>query len=168
MKQPLKREFSAGGVVYKLTPQGPKFVLGQHSGYHKWVLPKGLIEPGETSQQTAIRETEEEVGVKTELALAKPIHQTQYFYLADLKSSSEEPQSTRRVKQYQEQGGQKTKVFKSVSFYLLKYLSGNPAKDHGWEMNQAGWFSYDQALAKLSFTTEKQALTMAQAKLNQL
>ena len=44
-----KREFSAGGVVFKklsvLSSQfSVVFLLGKHSGYHKWVLPKGLIE----------------------------------------------------------------------------------------------------------------------------
>lgn len=163
MIKPIKQEYSAGGVVYKKTNQGLRFVLGQHSGYHKWVLPKGLIEEGEQPPQTAIRETEEEMGVKTQLADKKPVHKETYFYLADLKKTP--GKSTRRVEKYQEEGGDKTKVKKTVTFYLLKHISGEPEKDHGWEMERAGWFNYDQALKKLAFEGERAALKKAQVKL---
>jgi len=162
-KQKLKKEYSAGGVVYKKTADGLKFVLGKHSGYHKWVLPKGLIETGEKSQETAIRETEEEVGVRAKLADKKPIHKETYFYYADLKQKPDN--STRRVEKYQEEGGGKTRVEKTVTFFLLKHVSGDPEKDHGWEMSQAGWFNYDQTLKKLAFAGEKTALQKALTKL---
>jgi len=161
----IKKEYSAGGVVYKKTSQGLKFVLGKHSGYHKWVLPKGLIEPGEQPEQTAVRETEEEMGIKTRLVGKRPIHKDTYIYYADLKNQSEQKESTRRVKKYQEQGGGKTKVEKTVTFYLLTHISGEPEKDHGWEMSQAGWFDYHQALEKLAFKGEKTALKKAWQKL---
>lgn len=149
----LKREFSSGAVVFKKN----KFLLGKHSGYHKWVLPKGLIEKGEESRQTALRETEEEMGIKAKIILTKPIHIEEYFYFADFK---EKENNTRRVAIYQEQGGGKTKVFKTVTFYLMEYVSGDP-KNHGWEMEDAGWFEYSQALKLMSFTGEKKALQKA-------
>lgn len=153
----MKREFSAGCVVYKKSPKGTFFLIGKHSGYHKWVLPKGLIEKGEHAWQTAIRETEEEMGVKAKLINKKPIHKVQYFYYADLK---ENHQAKRRVQKYQEKGGKKTKVFKIVSFYLAKYVSGNP-EDHDWEMEEAGWFKFGEALEKMAFPGEKEALKKA-------
>lgn len=134
----MKREFSAGCVVYKKAPQGPFFLLGKHSGYHKWVLPKGLIEKDEHGWQTALRETEEEMGVKVRLVSKKPIHKIQYFYYAD-----------------------KTRIFKTVSFYLAKHLSGEP-KNHDWEMEEAGWFQFDEALEKMAFPGEKESLKKAQ------
>lgn len=149
----LKREFSAGGVVFK----NSKFLLGKHSGYHKWVLPKGLIEKGEKGWQTALRETEEEMGVKTKLVSDKPIHKEIYFYIADFKK---EQKDTRKVAIYQEQGGGKTKVFKTVTFYLLEYVAGDP-KNHGWEMEEAGWFPLEKALDMLAFKGEKEALKKA-------
>lgn len=150
---PLKREFSAGGVVFKKN----KFLLGKHSGYHKWVLPKGLIEAQEKGIQTAVRETEEEMGVKAKIILPKPIHIETYFYYADFKK---EQKDTRRVAVYQEQGGGKTKVFKTVTFYLMEYISGDPKK-HGWEMEDCGWFEYEKALEIMSFDGEKKALEKA-------
>jgi 8-oxo-dGTP pyrophosphatase MutT (NUDIX family) len=54
----------AGGVVYRLKDASHELLLVT-SKYDKsiWVLPKGHIEPGESSDETAIRETFEEAGV---------------------------------------------------------------------------------------------------------
>ncbi len=119
-------------------PEGAFFLIGKHSGYHKWVLPKGLIEKGEHGWQTAVRETEEEMGVKAKLMSKKPIHKVQYFYYAD-----------------------KTKVFKTVSFYLGEHVAGDP-KNHDWEMEEAGWYPFKEALKKMAFDGEKEALKKAQ------
>lgn len=164
-----KREFSAGCIVFKklkVISHKPSvvFLLGKHSGYHQWVLPKGLIEEDEHGWQTALRETEEEMAVKVKLVDKKPIHELQYFFVANYKNTPSKPSSpskpSRRVSQYQEKGGAKTKVFKTVSFYLAQYLSGDP-KNHGWEMEEAGWFSYQEVLQKLAFKGEKEALQKA-------
>lgn len=160
-----KREFSAGAVVYKKFDSKIKFLLGKHSGYHKWVLAKGLIEEKEQGWQTAIRETEEETGVKARIVNKKPVNKVQYFFYADLKNKQNS--STRRVKKYKETGGKKTKVFKTVSFYLAEYVSGD-LKDHGWEMEDAGWFEYEKALALMAFKGEKEALEKAQKLLQDL
>lgn len=163
-KRSLKREFSAGGVVYKRVvresrvSQVPRveWLIGKHSGYHKWVLPKGLIEEGERGLETALREVEEEMGVRARPVTEKPISKTEYFFWAELKTKH----STRRVAKYQEEGGKKTRVSKSVSFYLLEYVSGN-VKNHGWEMEEARWLPYGQARRLLAFEGEKEALKVA-------
>ena len=169
-----KREFSAGGVVYrKFKMQNEKlkiaWLIGKHSGYHKWVLPKGLIEEGEHGWETALREVEEEMGVKARLVSEKPIHRAQYVYFADFKKpeegfdyqQSDESETTRRVVKYQEAGGQKTKVFKVVSFYLMEYESGDPA-NHGWEMEEAEWLPFEDTIGRLAFEGEREALRLAQ------
>ena len=50
---------SAGGVV--LNADGHVLLVRSKSG---WGWPKGKIEPGETEQQAAVREIQEEAGVK--------------------------------------------------------------------------------------------------------
>jgi 8-oxo-dGTP diphosphatase len=35
--------------------------------YHDWTFPKGKVEPGETDEQAALREVEEETGLRCEL-----------------------------------------------------------------------------------------------------
>ena len=54
----------AGGVVYRMKDTTPELLLVS-SRYDKsiWVLPKGHIEEGESSDETAVREVFEEAGV---------------------------------------------------------------------------------------------------------
>jgi 8-oxo-dGTP pyrophosphatase MutT (NUDIX family) len=58
----------AGGVVYRVTDATLELLLVS-SRYDKsiWVLPKGHIEPGESSDETAVREVFEEAGVKARI-----------------------------------------------------------------------------------------------------
>ena len=57
------KEVSAGGVVYS-NAGGETRILFILDVYNSWALPKGHVEPGETVQQAALREIEEEVGLK--------------------------------------------------------------------------------------------------------
>lgn len=53
-----------GGVVYRLNGSAPELLLvTTRFDQSVWVLPKGHIEPGESSGQTALREVFEEAGV---------------------------------------------------------------------------------------------------------
>lgn len=55
----------AGGVVYRLTEDGPVYLLiTATANRDEWVLPKGHILPGETAEEAAIREVQEETGVE--------------------------------------------------------------------------------------------------------
>ena len=192
LKLPFKREFSAGGCVYKKiqesrikNKESVVWLVGKHSGYHKWVLPKGLIEKGEKGVETAVRETKEEMGVEARVVVKKPIYKEQYWFVATLggkKQDTKNPTSflaelrgagkkkgkkpIRRVKVYQEDPGfeesgeEKIKIFKTVSFYLMEYVSGEPG-DHGWEMSDAGWYVYEKVMDMLAFDGEKEALRKA-------
>lgn len=172
LKLPFKREFSAGGVVFKKFQISNdklqiKWLIGKHSGYHKWVLPKGLIEKGERGIETAIREVEEEMGIRAAVVGKKPIHKEEYWFVAEYKkqAASSKKQGIRRVAVYQEspefsKSKKKMRVFKIVSFYLMEYVSGD-SKDHDWEMSEAGWFTYNEALKRLAFKGERDVLVKA-------
>ncbi|MBO9609830.1 MAG: NUDIX domain-containing protein [Paenibacillaceae bacterium] len=57
------KEISAGGVVYRVASGELEVQLIQDR-YGKITLPKGKMEPGETIEQTALREIVEETGIE--------------------------------------------------------------------------------------------------------
>jgi len=133
----MKLETSAGGVVYRKNNGKIEFLIGKHSGHHRWVLPKGWIEKEETKEAAAVREVKEEVGVEVEL---KEYVGETYAYFTD---SSGQP------------------VRKTSYFFLMKYVSGDPAKDHGWEMEETAWVNALKAEETLSYPSEREILTKA-------
>jgi 8-oxo-dGTP pyrophosphatase MutT (NUDIX family) len=136
-----KREFSAGGVVYKkCKAQNAKrkivWLVCKHSGYHKWTLPKGLVEKGERMKETALREVEEECGIKTKI-IGKIPEPERYVYVMD-----------------------GVKVFKQVTYFLMEYVSGD-IKNHDWEMEAVEWLEFDKAKERLNFQGAKKVLEKA-------
>lgn len=128
----MKREFSAGGIVFNSKGQ---VLLTKHSQNKKWSFPKGLIDEGQTSEETALREVKEEGGVEAEIL--DKVGYSKYVYTLN---------------------GEK--IFKVVTYYLMKYVSGDP-KDHDWEMEDAGWFEVEDALKTLDFSRDKELLKKA-------
>ena len=158
-----KKEHSAGGVVFKTLVASRQlpvavFLIGLHSGYHKWVLPKGLIEANESASQAALREVQEEMGITAKIIGPKPLHVEKYTYTATFKPTPGD--TKRRVAEYQESQPGQTLDHKTVDFFLMEYVSGDP-KIHDWEMEEAGWFTYEDALEKLAFPGERLALKKA-------
>jgi 8-oxo-dGTP pyrophosphatase MutT (NUDIX family) len=145
----MMREISSGGLVVRrvndewivavIEPQRdsndpPKQVFA---------LPKGLVDAGETPEQTAVREVREETGLQTS-AVVK---------LADIKYS------------YIRSWSDKQRVFKIVSFYLLRYESGRIgeiAPEMRVEVKQAVWVPLNEAVQKLSYRGEKDIVRRAQ------
>jgi len=62
----VRREFSAGGVVVE---DGKVLMIyvKRFSGEGVWTFPKGHIEKGESKEEAAIREVEEETGIKARI-----------------------------------------------------------------------------------------------------
>lgn len=127
----MKREFSAGGIVFK----NNKVLLTKHSQNKHWSFPKGWIEKGQTVEEAALREVKEEGGV--EAGIIDKIGYNKYVYTLN---------------------GEK--IFKVVTYFLMEYLSGDP-KDHDWEVEEAGWYKVDEALKQLTFSQDKQLLKKA-------
>ena len=70
-KNPMPREMdapvieAAGAVVERNTPEGLCIAVIYRERYGpEWALPKGKRRPGETWQQTGLREVEEEIGLR--------------------------------------------------------------------------------------------------------
>ncbi|MCR8631441.1 MULTISPECIES: NUDIX hydrolase [Paenibacillus] len=71
------REISAGGVVYRKKQNELKIQMIQDR-YGKITLPKGKMEPGETVEQTALREILEETGIVG--TITKPLEVITYQF----------------------------------------------------------------------------------------
>ena len=138
-----RNELSAGGIVFRVgdgRAGGDSFdvvLIKTHEG--RWQLPKGWIEPGETPEQAAIRETREEAGVDAELVA--PLDTIEYWY-----RSTYDPEPVR--------------VHKHVHFFLLRYLDGT-TDDHDDEVTEARWTPIDAAVRTLAFKDEQRMMAMA-------
>lgn len=59
---------AAGGVVCRTNEDGEvELVLVHRPAYDDWTLPKGKVRPGETEEDAALREVEEETGLSCRL-----------------------------------------------------------------------------------------------------
>jgi len=94
----------AGGVVYRIDGENPKYLLVRAKYSREWVLPKGHVEPGEPMRETAVREVREETGVWGRIAgelkpVSYPVNgssiQVQFYLMEKLEegrpSESREP-----------------------------------------------------------------------------
>ena len=134
-----RREISAGCVVYRRTNEVVEVALIQPRDREAWALPKGFIEPGETPERAAIRETLEETGLAG--SIEAKIDTIKYSYTAKW----EKPPA---------------RIFKIVTFFLLHFTTGDP-RNHDHEVERVEWFPLDIAIKKASYSQEKDILKKA-------
>jgi 8-oxo-dGTP diphosphatase len=63
---------AAGGVVVRDGSEGPEVLLVHRPAYDDWSLPKGKCHRGEPDEDCALREVEEETGLRCELGPELP------------------------------------------------------------------------------------------------
>lgn len=132
-------QVSAGGVAFRWNDSQPEIAIVLMKPRLRWQLPKGLVDPGESPQATALREVREEAGVDTELI--RLIETIEYWY---------------RSVRY----GKPVRYHKFVHFYLLEYRSGDVA-NHDHEVEESRWVSLEQALEMLDFKSERDVVVKA-------
>jgi 8-oxo-dGTP pyrophosphatase MutT (NUDIX family) len=140
----MEREFSAGGVLIRRM-RGRWYVAAIRPagrGERTWALPKGWIDAGESPPETAVREVWEETGLHGRLERK----------LGDVKYT------------YTRANG--TRVFKVVSFFLLRHRSGRiGAIPPGMELEvaEARWLPLEEAPRLLAYGGEREMAAKALA-----
>jgi 8-oxo-(d)GTP phosphatase len=119
---------AAGGVLRRVGPKGIEVLLVHRPRYDDWTLPKGKAEPGEADEVTAVREVEEETGLRASLGVELP--------------------STR----YRDSHGRD----KVVRYWTMRPESGS-FEPHG-EVDAIEWTPIADARAKLSYERDIEVL----------
>ncbi|WP_446223695.1 NUDIX hydrolase [Nocardia sp. IBHARD005] len=135
------RETSAGGLVVEGL-DGPKdqrtaALIGRtdRRGRLLWSLPKGHIEQGETSEQTAIREVAEETGIDGEVVAE--LGSIDYWFVTEGR-----------------------RVHKTVHHFLLRCLGGE-LSDADIEVTQVAWVPLSELDSRLAYADERRLAEVA-------
>ena len=137
----MEREFSAGGVLVRRLTGEWVFAAIRPAGKKPglWALPKGNIGDGEDPAAAAIREVAEETGARGKLD--HKLGDIRYVY----------------TQSWGEERG--ARIFKVVSFYLLRYSGGRlgdvPAA-FAHEIAEARWLPLQDAPQLLAYKGERE------------
>jgi len=131
-----RNEHSSGGAVISFRDGAAFVALIATRGRTRWGLPKGAVSDGETSEQAALREVNEETGLVA--TIVKPLDTIEYFFRAS-----------------------GMLIRKRVDFYLMMFASGE-LKPQLSEVDDVEWVELSEAIRRESFDSEKKLLEMAQ------
>ena len=131
----MKHEKSCGAVVFTCIDGEIKYVLAQSLGGH-FGFPKGHVEPGETEEETALREIYEEVNLHPKIIPG--FRAVSEYYIPD------------------------TDAHKQVIFFLAEYREQQIVYQKE-ELQSAALVSYEEAMELLIHEENKRILTDAHA-----
>ena len=123
---------SAGGIVIRYDSGQPWLVVGsrrRERDGRTWTLPKGTPNPGESREETALREVQEETGL--EVRITGPLDDIAYSFV---------------------QSG--TRIHKTVHYFLMEPVGGD-LTGHDHEFDEVRWITFEAAARMLTFETER-------------
>ena len=124
---------SAGGIVVSANRERPALVVGMRRRGRDavtWTLPKGTPDPGESVEETALREVGEETGL--EVRILERLSSIEYDFVQD-----------------------GTRIHKTVHYFLMAPVGGDLSR-HDLEFERVRWVAFDEAPGLLSFATERE------------
>jgi ADP-ribose pyrophosphatase YjhB (NUDIX family) len=125
-------EFSAGGLVVDLdgdVTRGALIARTDRHGRLLWSLPKGHIEAGETAEQAAVREVEEETGIAG--VILAELGTIDFWFVAEGR-----------------------RIHKTVQHYLLRAIGGE-LSDADIEVTEVAWVPLADIRAQLAYPDER-------------
>jgi 8-oxo-dGTP diphosphatase len=118
---------AAGGVVWRRGDDGRlEFAVVYRPKYDDWTLPKGKLDPGETFEEAALREVEEETGLRCRLG--RRLEDTHY------RDRHDRP--------------------KLVQWWAMEVESGEFAPNN--EVSELEWLTPDEARERLSYERDRE------------
>ncbi len=123
---------AAGAVVFR---PGRQVLLVHRPKYDDWSFPKGKLDPGEHATTAAVREVEEETGLRVRLGV--PLRSQRYEVLAGMKT---------------------------VFYWVARVVDHDRVHDYvaNDEIDEVAWLPYEEALVRLTYEHDRQ--TLAEAK----
>ena len=127
-------ETSAGGLVVDHAT-GSAAVIGRldRKGRLLWSLPKGHIEPGETAEEAAVREVEEETGIIGRVVA--PLGTIDFWFVAEDR-----------------------RIHKTVHHFLLE-ARGGELSDADVEVTEVAWVPLDAVPGRLAYADERRLVS---------
>ena len=115
------------------SPEAPVALIARRSGRGElqWTLPKGQQEPGETLEETALREVREETGLEVELLASLDTIDYWFVWLPE-----------------------RTRYHKFVHYFLMR-ATGGELSLHDREVEEAAWFPPHAARLAMAFKNER-------------
>lgn len=126
---------AAGGVVVRGSGDELEVVVAGRASDRTWVFPKGTPDPGETIEETALREVREETGL--DVAIVRSLGTIEYWFAVP---------------------GER--VHKIVHFFLMRATGGDVAR-HDHEYDDVRWVGVDDARRMLTYDTYRHMLDRA-------
>ncbi len=136
MKIKTQKALSSGGVIFRRLNDEAEVALIRR-GENIWCLPKGTVEKEEELEKTALREVEEETGLKGKILDKIGAIDYWFFWKPD-----------------------NTRYHKVVHFYLMEYQGGD-VQDHDYEVEEVRWFPFGGAISVMAYKGEKEIVEKA-------
>ena len=115
-----------------IEPRAALIARHDRRGRLVWSLPKGHVEAGETPELAAVREVEEETGIRG--SVLAPLGTIDFWFVAD-----------------------KKRVHKTVHHFLLE-AQGGELSDDDVEVEEVAWVPLDRVSEQLAYADERRLM----------